>query len=85
MDNLDRTNVVQAAIAKYKLNQQLRVLGILSETDGVDDFEAFSKDFRESKSRIYTGLISSLTTLCSVGQSRRQYCKGIRRFWSFEV
>lgn len=48
MDNLDRTNVVQAALAKYTLNQQLRELGILSETDGVDDFESFSKEFRES-------------------------------------
>ncbi|KAF9568524.1 inositol/phosphatidylinositol phosphatase [Agrocybe pediades] len=47
MDNLDRTNVVQAAVAKYNLNEQLRALGILSNTDGVDDFEAFSKDFRE--------------------------------------
>ena len=48
MDNLDRTNVVQAALAKYTLNQQLRELGILSTTDGVDDFESFSKEFRES-------------------------------------
>ncbi|KJA26115.1 hypothetical protein HYPSUDRAFT_36978 [Hypholoma sublateritium FD-334 SS-4] len=47
MDNLDRTNVVQAALAKYTLNRQLRELGILSETDGVDDFESFSKEFRE--------------------------------------
>ncbi|PPQ62780.1 hypothetical protein CVT24_000474 [Panaeolus cyanescens] len=47
MDNLDRTNVVQAALAKWTLNQQLRDLGILSETDGVDDYEAFSKEFRE--------------------------------------
>lgn len=49
MDNLDRTNVVQAAIAKWTLNQQLRDLGILSETAGVDDYESFSKDFRESE------------------------------------
>lgn len=49
MDNLDRTNVVQAAVAKYTLNQQLRALGILSADDGVDDYEAFSKEFRESK------------------------------------
>ncbi|KAF9481724.1 inositol/phosphatidylinositol phosphatase [Pholiota conissans] len=47
MDNLDRTNVVQAALAKYTLNQQLRDLGILSSTDGVDDFQSFSKEFRE--------------------------------------
>ncbi|KAF8905440.1 inositol/phosphatidylinositol phosphatase [Gymnopilus junonius] len=47
MDNLDRTNVVQAAVAKYVLNQQLQSLGILSSGDGIDDFEAFSKEFRE--------------------------------------
>ncbi|TFK41302.1 inositol/phosphatidylinositol phosphatase [Crucibulum laeve] len=47
MDNLDRTNVVQAALAKWTLNVQLRELGILSETAGIDDYEAFSKDFRE--------------------------------------
>jgi len=49
MDNLDRTNVVQATIAKWTLNQQLRELGILSGDTGVDDHELFSKDFRESK------------------------------------
>lgn len=49
MDNLDRTNVVQATIAKWTLNQQLKELGILSGTSGVDDYESFSKDFRESK------------------------------------
>jgi len=49
MDNLDRTNVVQATIAKWTLNQQLRELGILSGDTGVDDYELFSKDFRESK------------------------------------
>jgi hypothetical protein len=48
MDNLDRTNVVQAALAKWTLNQQLIVLGILSPGVGVDDYEALSKDFRES-------------------------------------
>lgn len=49
MDNLDRTNVVQATIAKWTLNEQLRELGILSGTAGVDDYESFSKDFRESE------------------------------------
>ena len=49
MDNLDRTNVVQATIAKWTLNQQLRELGILSAEDSIDDYEAISKDFRESK------------------------------------
>ncbi|KAF9535466.1 inositol/phosphatidylinositol phosphatase [Crepidotus variabilis] len=47
MDNLDRTNVVQATLAKYTLNLQLQDLGIISASDGVDDFESFSKVFRE--------------------------------------
>jgi hypothetical protein len=49
MDNLDRTNVVQATIAKWILDQQLRELGILSAEDSIDNYEAISKDFRESK------------------------------------
>ena len=51
MDSLDRTNVVQATIAKWTLNQQLRELGILSADDSIDNYEAISKDFRESKER----------------------------------
>ncbi|KAF9015025.1 inositol/phosphatidylinositol phosphatase [Cyathus striatus] len=47
MDNLDRTNVVQAALAKWTLNVQLRHLGILGKDAGVDDYEDFSKTFRE--------------------------------------
>jgi len=47
MDNLDRTNVVQAALAKYTLNNQFRDLGILSSDEHVDDYEGFSKEFRE--------------------------------------
>ncbi|ESK98224.1 phosphoinositide phosphatase [Moniliophthora roreri MCA 2997] len=47
MDNLDRTSVVQAALAKYTLNKQLQEVGILSKERGVDDVEALSKDFRE--------------------------------------
>jgi hypothetical protein len=48
MDNLDRTNVVQAALAKFTLNKQLKSIGILSETGSIDDYEALSVDFRES-------------------------------------
>jgi len=47
MDNLDRTNVVQASLARWTLNRQLRELGILSPEGSIDDFEAVSKDFRE--------------------------------------
>ena len=48
MDNLDRTNVVQAALAKWTLEQQLVELGILSPGEGIDKNEEFSKDFRTS-------------------------------------
>ncbi|KAJ7655198.1 SacI homology domain-containing protein [Mycena polygramma] len=47
MDNLDRTNVVQAALARWTLNQQLRALGIFSNDDSIDAYEGISKDFRE--------------------------------------
>ncbi|KAE9410696.1 hypothetical protein BT96DRAFT_1011447 [Gymnopus androsaceus JB14] len=47
MDNLDRTNVVQATFAKHALNKQLVEAGVLTKEQGVDDFEALSKDFRE--------------------------------------
>ena len=49
MDNLDRTNVVQAALAKWTLNRQLQSIGILTEDDSIDNYDALSKDFRESK------------------------------------
>ena len=49
MDNLDRTNVVQAALAKWTLGQQLIQLGILLPGSSIDDYEALSKDFRESR------------------------------------
>ncbi|KAI6005178.1 SacI homology domain-containing protein [Pisolithus orientalis] len=47
MDNLDRTNVVQAALAKWTLNYQLKSLGVLTEGEELDDFQALSQDFRE--------------------------------------
>ena len=48
MDNLDRTNVAQAALAKWTLEQQLVELGILPPGAGIDNYEEFSKDFRAS-------------------------------------
>ncbi|KAI0786098.1 SacI homology domain-containing protein [Abortiporus biennis] len=47
MDNLDRTNVAQAAMAKWTLNRQLHALKILPENDTIDNYEDLSKDFRE--------------------------------------
>lgn len=48
MDNLDRTNVAQSALAKWTLNRQLKALGVLHEGDSIDNYEEFMKDFRES-------------------------------------
>ncbi|KAH8835920.1 inositol phosphatidylinositol phosphatase [Flagelloscypha sp. PMI_526] len=47
MDNLDRTGVVQAALAKRVLNLQLVSLGILPEGSTIDNYEEFSLQFRE--------------------------------------
>lgn len=49
MDNLDRTNVGQAAIAKWTLNLQLKTVGILLENDSVDNHEELNTHLRESK------------------------------------
>ena len=48
MDNLDRTNVVQSALAKWVLTQQLRIIGILRPDEEVDMFEDFMVKFRNS-------------------------------------
>ena len=48
MDNLDRTNVVQSALAKWTLTQQLRSVAILQDSEDVEDFEDFMKTFRNS-------------------------------------
>ncbi|OCH96696.1 hypothetical protein OBBRIDRAFT_830093 [Obba rivulosa] len=47
MDNLDRTNVAQAALAKWTLDRQLKALGILQPTDTIDNHEDLIRDFRE--------------------------------------
>lgn len=56
MDNLDRTNVGQAAIAKWTLNLQLKAVGILLENDDVDNHEELGAYLRESESRLVRGL-----------------------------
>ena len=47
MDNLDRTNVAQAAIANYVLTKQLRDVGVFAENETVEDYEGLSAIFRE--------------------------------------
>ena len=53
MDSLDRTNVVQATLAKWNLNRQLQASGILPLGGSIDDYEALGKDFRESGLSVY--------------------------------
>jgi hypothetical protein len=49
MDNLDRTNVAQAAFARFTLTKQLRELGIFGDRESVDDHEGLTIDLRESR------------------------------------
>ena len=46
MDCLDRTNVVQAAIAEAALNEQLRHAGILAPGQGVASSSVLHRNFR---------------------------------------
>jgi hypothetical protein len=48
MDNLDRTNVAQAAIARWTLDSQLKAAGILGEKDSVDQHVEIDVALRES-------------------------------------
>ncbi|KAI5478928.1 inositol/phosphatidylinositol phosphatase [Pseudohyphozyma bogoriensis] len=46
MDCLDRTNVVQSALAKWVLNNQLREAGVLSVKESIEEHPAFLSLFR---------------------------------------
>lgn len=48
MDNLDRTNVAQAAIARWTLDLQLKAAGILGKKGSVDQHEEVDAALRES-------------------------------------
>ncbi|KZO96288.1 inositol/phosphatidylinositol phosphatase [Calocera viscosa TUFC12733] len=47
MDCLDRTNVVQSALARWSLLQQLRVAGVLGKEERLEDYPDFLNVFRE--------------------------------------
>lgn len=51
MDCLDRTNVVQSALAKWVLNRQLKEVGILNEKETIDQFGDFIHLFRNGGCR----------------------------------
>ena len=46
MDCLDRTNVVQSLIARFVLEKQLKVLGVIGENNKIVDFENFEFLFK---------------------------------------
>lgn len=47
--SLDRTNVVQSALAKWVLDNQLREIGVLSVKESVDEHAQFLNLFRNGK------------------------------------
>jgi hypothetical protein len=49
MDNLDRTNVTQAAFAKWTLDRQLKALGIMTKADSISQHEDIDTVFRISE------------------------------------
>jgi hypothetical protein len=48
MDNLDRTNVTQAAFAKWNLDRQLKSLGVMDSNDSISLHEDLDSVFRSS-------------------------------------
>ncbi|KAG8905656.1 hypothetical protein FRB99_008497 [Tulasnella sp. 403] len=87
MDCLDRTNVTQAAIAKWSLTRQLRAAGILTEKDSVEDHPEFMKVFQsvwadhaDYVSKAYAGTPALKTDFTRTGKRTRE---GLARdFWS---
>jgi len=71
MDNLDRTNVAQAAVARWTLNLQLRAAGILAENDEVDQQEEIDVALRESMETVSPFLISMLILAFQCGRNTR--------------
>ena len=63
MDNLDRTNVAQSAIAKWMLERQLKDLRVIQENDSVDNYDELTRDFRESASTASRSFMKCLTTV----------------------
>lgn len=79
MDTLDRTNVVQSALAKWMLTQQLRAVNVLQGSEDVDNFEVFMNKFRNSMSSVYP--LSITDFFFSVGKPRRFHFTGVQRHW----
>ncbi|KAI9444996.1 SacI homology domain-containing protein [Lactarius indigo] len=79
MDNLDRTNVAQAAIARWTLDLQLKAAGILREKGTVDQHEEIDVALREMWSdhadlisKAYAGTGALKTDFTRTGKRTRQ-------------
>jgi hypothetical protein len=66
MDNLDRTNVAQAAIARWILDLQLKAAGILGEKGSVDQHEEIDVALRESTTTVFASSFPELILAPSV-------------------
>ncbi len=85
MDNLDRTNVAQAAIAKWTLERQLKELRVIQENDSVDNYEDLIRDFRESAYPVETPAGCAIDRRCvaddSVVGSRELHLNSVFWYW----
>jgi hypothetical protein len=79
MDNLDRTNVAQAAIARWTLDLQLKAAGVLGEKGTVDQHEEIDVALREMWSehadlisKAYAGTGALKTDFTRTGKRTRQ-------------
>ncbi|GAA5949454.1 hypothetical protein JCM3765_002666 [Sporobolomyces pararoseus] len=79
MDCLDRTNVVQSALAKWVLNNQLREIGILSVKESVDEHFGFLNLFRnvwadnaDTVSKAYSGTGALKTDYTRTGKRSKE-------------
>ncbi|KAI0044382.1 hypothetical protein FA95DRAFT_1545168 [Auriscalpium vulgare] len=78
MDNLDRTNVAQAAIARWTLELQLKAAGLLADNDKVENHEDLTQHLRELWSdhadlisRAYAGTGALKTDFTRTGKRTR--------------
>ncbi|GAA5941368.1 uncharacterized protein JCM15063_006076 [Sporobolomyces koalae] len=79
MDCLDRTNVVQSALAKWVLNNQLREIGVLSVKESVDEHPQFLNLFRniwadnaDTVSKAYSGTGALKTDYTRTGKRSKE-------------
>ncbi|KDQ16810.1 hypothetical protein BOTBODRAFT_53873 [Botryobasidium botryosum FD-172 SS1] len=92
MDCLDRTNVVQSALAKWMLTRQLRAVGVLDEKSALEDYAEFMNDFRgmwadhaDYVSKAYSGTGALKTDFTRTGKRTREgafqdFCNSAMRY-----